>query len=171
VKPRKLNTGLDHLSRVTNGEDSSNLEDTFPDAQLFSVQVADDYFVDIIDYLSTGTAPQEFNTVQRKNLVVPATDYQLIVGHFCKMGADNILRRCALEHERPRILAETHEGIARGHYAGKATAQKVLHAGLWWPTIHRDAKEYCQQCDVCQRVGKPNRRDEMPLDLLIYMHA
>jgi hypothetical protein len=79
------------------------------------------------------------------------------------MGADNILRRCVLEHERPRILAEAHEGIAGGHYAGKATAQKVLRAGLWWPTIHRDAKEYCQQCDVCQRVGKPNRWDEMPL--------
>jgi hypothetical protein len=35
------------------------------------------------------------------------------------MGADNILRRCALEHERPRILAKAHEGIAGGHYAGK----------------------------------------------------
>jgi hypothetical protein len=29
--------------------------------------------------------------------------------------------------------------------------------------IHRDLKEYCHRCDVCQRVGKPNRRDEMPL--------
>jgi transposase InsO family protein len=38
-----------------------------------------------------------------------------------------------------------------------------LHAGLWWPTVHKDAKEYFQKCDVCQRVGKPNRRDEMPL--------
>jgi hypothetical protein len=73
------------------------------------------------------------------------------------------LRRCVLEHERPRILVEAHEGIAGGHYAGKDTTQKVLHAGLWWPTVHKDAKEYCQKCDVCQRVGKPNRRDEMPL--------
>jgi hypothetical protein len=32
-----------------------------------------------------------------------------------------------LEHERPRILAESHEGIAGGHYTGKATMQKVLH--------------------------------------------
>jgi hypothetical protein len=101
--------------------------------------------------------------VQKKNLVVWAADYQLIAGHLYKMGADSILRRCVLEHERPRILAESHEGIAGGHYAGKATVQKVLCAGLWWPTIHRDSKEYCQKCDVCQRVGKPNRRDEMPL--------
>jgi hypothetical protein len=39
-----------------------------------------------------------------------------------------ILRRCVLEHEWPRVLAESHEGIAGGKYVGKDTAQKVLHA-------------------------------------------
>jgi hypothetical protein len=91
VKPGKLNAGPDHLSRVTNGEESMRLEDNFPYAWLFSVQIADEYFVDIIHYLSIGTAPQEYNIVQKKNLVVRAADYQLIVGHLYKMGADNIL--------------------------------------------------------------------------------
>jgi hypothetical protein len=58
------------------------------------------------------------------------------------MGANNILRRCLLEHERPIIMAEDHEGIVRGHYVGKTTMHKVLHTGLWWQTIHRDAKDY-----------------------------
>jgi hypothetical protein len=101
--------------------------------------------------------------MQRKNMVVQVVDYQLIIRHLSKIRANNILRRCMLEHERPQILAEYNEGIARGHYAGKDTAQKVLRAGLWWPTIHQDAKKYYQQCNVCQRVGKPNRKDEMPL--------
>jgi hypothetical protein len=70
VKPGKLNAGPDHLSRVTNGEEPTNLEDNFLDAQLFSVQIVDEYFADIIQYLSTGTAPQEYNTAQKKNLVV-----------------------------------------------------------------------------------------------------
>jgi hypothetical protein len=46
-----------------------------------------------------------------------------------------------LEHERLRVLVQSHEGITRGHYVGKATAQKVFHAGLWWMVIHRDSKE------------------------------
>jgi hypothetical protein len=62
VKRGKLNARPNHLSRVTNGEEPTNLEDNFPDAQLFSVQVADEYFVDIIKYLSTWIAPQEFST-------------------------------------------------------------------------------------------------------------
>jgi hypothetical protein len=61
------------------------------------------------------------------------------------------------------ILAEAHEGIVGGHYLGKETMQKVLRVGLWWPTLHRDAKDYYRAYDVCQRVGKPSRRDEMPL--------
>jgi hypothetical protein len=35
--------------------------------------------------------------------------------------------------------------------------------GLWWPTLHTDAKEYCQACDVFQRVGKTSKRDDMHL--------
>jgi hypothetical protein len=79
------------------------------------------------------------------------------------MGPDEILRRYVMEAERTLVLAKSHEGIARGHYAGKATMQKVLRAGLWWPTLHKDVKEYYKACDVCQRVGKPSRRDDMPL--------
>jgi hypothetical protein len=82
--------------------------------------------------LSIGIVPQEFNTAQKKNLVVRDADYQLIAGHLYKMVVDSILRRCVLEHERPRILAESHEGITRGNYAGKDTMQKVFHAKLWW---------------------------------------
>jgi hypothetical protein len=57
VTPGKLNAGPDYLSRITNGEEPTNLEDNFPDAQLFLVQLADEYFSDIIQYLSTGITP------------------------------------------------------------------------------------------------------------------
>jgi hypothetical protein len=48
-------------------------------------------------------------------MVVIIVDYQHIVGHLYNIGAYSILR-CVLEHERPRILAKSHEGIAGGHY-------------------------------------------------------
>jgi hypothetical protein len=143
VKLEKFNARPDHLSRITNGEEPTNLEDNFPDAQLFSVHVADEYFSDIIEYLSIGTVLQEFKTAQKKNLVVRVADYQLIAEHLYNMDLENILRRCFLEHERPRILAEVHEEIDGGHYARKAITHKIFHAGLWWTTIQKDAKDYC----------------------------
>jgi hypothetical protein len=99
IKLGKLNAGPDHLSWVTNGEEPMSLEDNFPDAQLFSVQIVDDHFAEIIQYLSTGIAPQYYTTAQKRNLVVHATIYQLITRHLYKMSADNILRRYVLEHE------------------------------------------------------------------------
>jgi hypothetical protein len=78
VKPGKLNAGPDHLSRVTNGEEPMILEDNFPNGQLFSVQIGDDYFVEIIQNLSIGTTLQEYTTAQKKNLVFHTTGYQLI---------------------------------------------------------------------------------------------
>jgi hypothetical protein len=48
VKQGKLNVGLDHMSRITNGEEPMNLEDNFPDGHLFSVQIVDEYFTNII---------------------------------------------------------------------------------------------------------------------------
>jgi hypothetical protein len=49
VKTGKLNARSNHLSRVTNGEEPTNLEDNFLDAQLFLVQVVDEYIANIIE--------------------------------------------------------------------------------------------------------------------------
>jgi hypothetical protein len=159
----RLNAGANHLSMITNGEEPNNLDKKNSYAQLFSVHIADEYFPDIIEFLSTGFAPRECTTQQKKNLVVKVAEYQLIASHLYKLGEDNISMRCVMEHERPIILAEAHEGIARGNYTGKATARKVWCARLWWPIVHKDSKEYRQNCDVFQRVGNPCKRDEMPL--------
>jgi hypothetical protein len=72
------------------------LEENFPDAQLFSVQIDDEYFVDIIECLSTRIGPQAFSITQKKNLVVKAAGYQLIVGHLYNMGAEKKFRSCVL---------------------------------------------------------------------------
>ena len=139
VKPGRLNVGLDHLSRLETGEEPTNLEDSLPDAQLFSIHIADDYFEDIVEFLSIGNAPVEYSEKQRKQLVVKAIDFTIIVDQLYNLGPDEILRWYVLSHERPLILQESHAGIASGHYLGKHSTQKVLTAGLWWPTLQRDA--------------------------------
>jgi hypothetical protein len=48
VKPRKLTAEPDHPSMVTNEEEPMNLEYNFPNTQLFLVQIADEFFADII---------------------------------------------------------------------------------------------------------------------------
>jgi len=140
------------------------LEGGLPDTQFFDVRVVDGHFEDIIHFLTTGTASKEYFVQQKKELVVQAVNFSVIVGHLYKMGNDEILRRYILEFEQSQILVEAHGGAARGHYAGHAIAQKILRARLWWPTLNQDSKAHCKTCDICQRTGKPSCRDEMPLN-------
>ena len=68
--------------------------------------------------MATGVAPKDMSTSQKKQLVVKASDFKLIVRKLYKLGPDEILRRCILLHEKGPILEEAHAGITRGHYGG-----------------------------------------------------
>ena len=62
VKPGRLNAGPYHPSRIETGEEPNSLEEGLPDAQLFAVRVADNHFADIIQFLTTSTAPEGYST-------------------------------------------------------------------------------------------------------------
>lgn len=48
----------DHPLRIEAREEPTNLEEGLPDAQLFTVHIMDNNFSDIIQFLTTGTAPE-----------------------------------------------------------------------------------------------------------------
>ena len=87
------------MSRLELGEEPINVEECLLDAQLFSRQIVDDQFQDIIHFLTTGTTPESYTTQQKKQLVVRSTDFTLIAGQLYKLGPDEILYRYVLEHE------------------------------------------------------------------------
>jgi hypothetical protein len=93
-----------HLSRIISGEDVGNIDDILSDAHLFAVQMVDDYFTNIVQLFSTGMAPSDMKIAQNKHLVVKAIDYHLAARNSYALGADGILIRWMLEHERPMII-------------------------------------------------------------------
>ena len=121
-----MNAGPDQLSRIENGDEPTNLEEGLPDAQLFVVHIADDHFANIIQFLSTGTAPEMYTTQQKKELVAHTVDLSVIAGHLFKMGSDEILHRYVPKYERQSILAKAHGGVAGGYYAGRAIVKKIV---------------------------------------------
>ena len=56
VKLDRLNVGPNNLSQIERGEEPTNIEDGLPDAQLFRVDMVDDYYDQIIQFLVTRTA-------------------------------------------------------------------------------------------------------------------
>ena len=79
--------------------------------------------------------------------------YSLINGFLYKMGMDEVLRPCVLEHERESIMHEAHYGPSRGHFQSDMTTKKIQQSGLWWPTLHKDYRKFVSKCGHCQCLG------------------
>ena len=60
-------------------------------------------------------------------------------------------------------MYESHYGPAGGHFQVHTTTKKIQQSKLWWPTLHKDCKNFVRQCDTCQRLGRPLPNTEMPL--------
>ena len=65
-----MNASLDHLSRIEIGEEPKNIEYGLPDAQLFRVEMVDDYHEKIVPFLVTRRTPEGLTINQKKQLVV-----------------------------------------------------------------------------------------------------
>lgn len=163
VRPGKKHANADHLSRLTTELGIEPISDTLPDAALFAVDVISREYAELLEYLKFQTFPNNFTEKMKKNLVVKSTPYTILGDVLYKKGKDGILRRCIFQSEVQTILEGCHADSCGGHFAGESTARKALTAGYWWPTMFKDAHDYVQHCDPCQRIGRPTRSSAMPL--------
>ncbi|KAL3683535.1 hypothetical protein R1sor_001557 [Riccia sorocarpa] len=111
--------------------------------------------------LTKGSLPEDTPYHIKKKLAQKSEQYTIIDGELYKQGTDQVLRRCVNEEDVPRILEEAHEGPSGGHGAREATAQKILHTRLWWPTIFKDCHSHVLTCNECQRSA--TLKEDMPL--------
>ena len=171
-RPGVQHAVADYLSRLESGEEGTGVKDDFPDGQLFRVEAVnaqgvneeseDGWISEMTIFLTTGLPPEHLSADERKRLAVRSRNFCLLNDTLYHKGADGIWRRAVRQFEKSVILRESHCGIAGGHYAGETTTRKIWNSGLWWPTMMKDAVEYCRKCDLCQRMGQPTERDRMP---------
>ena len=62
MKSSRLNDGPNHLSRIETRKEPTNIEDRFLDAQLFRIDMVDDYYDQIIHFLAMGTTSKDLTT-------------------------------------------------------------------------------------------------------------
>ncbi|CAA7024181.1 unnamed protein product [Microthlaspi erraticum] len=129
----------DHLSRMR-VEDIVPINDSMPEEQLMAIMKK--FFKDVRHYYWDEP-------------------------YLYKRGPDSIYRRCIAEEDVQGVLEHCHGSAYGGHFATFKTATKVLQAGLWWPTLFKDAASFIAKCDPCQRKGGITKRDEMPLNPIL----
>ncbi|KAJ1201836.1 hypothetical protein NDU88_005642 [Pleurodeles waltl] len=63
---------------------------------------------------------------------------------------------------RPHLIKAAHKGVASAH-AGVAATISILQAHYWWPSLHKETKQYVLCCDICQQI-KVSTAKLTPLD-------
>ena len=101
----------------------------------------------------TGQYPPGSTPKKKCRLLFKSRPYSLLQGHLYRYGHDGISRKCAYPHEVSNLVADAHDGAGAGHYPGYIVAQRILHSGMWWPTLFKDCITYANACDTCQRCG------------------
>jgi hypothetical protein len=82
--------------------------------------------------------------------VTKAKPYTLYDGHLHKPRPDGVMRQCLIPIEAFKILEESHEGLAGGHYGSNMIVKKIMSTSYWWLTIHKNVIALCQRCDIYQ---------------------
>src|SRR3954467_5635023 len=136
------NPVAENLSRMEDiPHDPILFNDSFPDEQLAVVKVqspSDPWFADYANFIIAKFLPPGLTFQQRKKFFTDLRHYFWDDPHLYKEGANEIVRRCILEHEQKDILRQCHDSPYGGRHTGERTAHKVLQSGFYWSTLFKD---------------------------------
>jgi len=105
----------------------------------------------ITRYITSGELPSDPH--ERTKMKRRASSFTLVEGTLYKRGFITSLIKCLGPNETQEVLTEVHDGIYGQHLGEKTLAKKVLRAGYFWPTMIKDANDYVNLCEKCQRHG------------------
>ena len=58
-------------------------------------------------------------------------------------------------------------GSGRYNFGPPKIAKKVLHSWFYWPTLFKDAFEFCMTCTRCQMIGRISKHSMIPLNSIL----
>ncbi|KAI5349377.1 hypothetical protein L3X38_002264 [Prunus dulcis] len=158
------NVVANYLSRIVveeKGLDLLPLDETFPDEQLYVANTKEPWYVDFVNYLACGVIRNDLTSHDKK--------FFSMVKHYIwdepflfKHCLDILIRKSIAKEEQESILKHSHKLACGGHFGAKKTALKILQSGLFWPTLFKDAFNFCVNlCDRCQMMGNISRGNQM----------
>jgi len=85
----------------------------------------------------------------------------ILYRHFA--GDEEVVKQIVVPGPlRSAVLCAAHDGIMAGHCGVRRTLRRVL-LRFYWPGVRCAVKDYCQTCDICQKIISKGRVAPVPL--------
>ena len=173
--PRDENTEADSLAKLAFGFDFENptrLPIEWLEKPSINVKAAvnaigevDNWTTPLVRHITNGELPQDKNEARRIKYL--SNRFTMINGRLYKKGFSQPFLRCIDNLEAEFVMSQIHEGVCGNHSGGRALAQKALRQGYYWPTMVRDAFNFVQKCDKCQRFAHISHQPPAPLTSIL----
>ena len=108
------------------------------------------WYADILYVLLNLNAPPGLYKTKTRFLNLKAVSYCILDKCLYWENASGLLLKCLPENDAEKIKHEFHEGECGGHLYWKATANKILRASYYWPTLFQDIHKMIKSCHKCQ---------------------
>ncbi|MCO5554464.1 hypothetical protein L7F22_007993 [Adiantum nelumboides] len=153
----------DHLSRITNGEAPTEVDEDLPDTSLFMIETIPEWSEKIVNFLVNGFPPKELHKDVARRLIKECELYSLIAGTLYKLGKDDILKRCAREDEYLYILQSTLWVLLEDIFQVNWLLERCYNQAIGGPHCLRMHLFLQKGCDEYQRYKTTQRKDRMLL--------
>ena len=111
--------------------------------------VASPWYSDIIHVLQNLQAPAGLSKSRARSVKLKATKFCIINQYLYWKDLGGVLLNYLLENEAQCTVKEFHKGDCGGHHSWKVTANKILRAGYYWPTLFSDVYKETSMCHQC----------------------
>ena len=77
--------------------------------------------------------------MQKRKFLVDIKKYYFDDPYLFKYCSDQFLRRCISNDDQTGVLTFCHSEACEGHFSARKTADKILQADFYWPTLLKTA--------------------------------
>uniref|UniRef100_A0A2N9GAF3 Reverse transcriptase n=1 Tax=Fagus sylvatica TaxID=28930 RepID=A0A2N9GAF3_FAGSY len=155
--PREQNTETDALTKLASSDEATDqhikvqYSPSYMEEEVSPIDISNSWMTPIANYLEDETFLSDL--VEARKLKVRSARFILMQGVLYKRGFSLPYLRCLDKAEADYVMREVHEGICGNHSGARSLVHKLIRAGYYWSTMHKDVLSYTRACDRCQRFG------------------
>eukprot|EP00253_Pinus_taeda_P027202 PITA_27202 len=121
------------------------------------------WYSDIIYVLKNLSPPPSMTRNKARTLKLKAAKFCILNFALYWKYPSGVLLNCLVEKEAKKAMEDCHQGDCGGHHFWKSTANKILRAGYYWPTLFADVYKMVKHCHKSQIFEGKQKLQPLPL--------
>eukprot|EP00253_Pinus_taeda_P018289 PITA_18289 len=131
--------------------------------QVSEIFLSSPWYVDILYVLQHLSLPPGMPRNRSRKLKLKPAKFCILDSALFWKDHGGMLLNCLVEEEAKRVVEDFHRGDCGGHLFWKTTANKILRAGYYWPSLFSDVYKAVKNCHECQIFQGKQKLQPLPL--------